>query len=116
MYVELKTGYADNGPAWIGRVRFSKSGSSVYYRGRELLRANVIGGNYLEVETRDEYWISGVKNNGQDRRARARGAAVEIDPDAADEYRRIMDAERQFAVADSQSHTPWGARAEAVLR
>jgi hypothetical protein len=92
MYVELKTGYADNGPAWIGWVKFSKSGSSVYYRGRELLRANVVTGNYLDVETRDEYWISGVKKNGQDRRAWARGAAVEIDPDAADEYRRIMNA------------------------
>lgn len=24
-YIELKTGYADNGPAWIGKVEFSKS-------------------------------------------------------------------------------------------
>jgi len=26
MYIELKTGYQDNGPAWIGRVEFSQSG------------------------------------------------------------------------------------------
>nr|WP_321519067.1 hypothetical protein [uncultured Bacteroides sp.] len=25
-YIELKTGYADDGPAWIGKVEFSKSG------------------------------------------------------------------------------------------
>ena len=25
-YIELKTGYTDDGPAWIGRVRMSRSG------------------------------------------------------------------------------------------
>src|SRR5438067_304490 len=38
MYVELKSGFNDNGPAWIGRVRFSKSGRTIYYRGRTLRR------------------------------------------------------------------------------
>ncbi len=33
MYVELKS---DSNPAWIGWVEFSKSGRSVYYRGRRL--------------------------------------------------------------------------------
>jgi len=36
-YIELKTGYADNGPAWIDRVRLSKSGRSIHWRGKELL-------------------------------------------------------------------------------
>ena len=27
-YIELKTGYNDDGPAWIGRVKASKSGPS----------------------------------------------------------------------------------------
>jgi hypothetical protein len=27
-YVELKSGYADNGPAWIGRVKNSKTGNT----------------------------------------------------------------------------------------
>lgn len=31
MYIELKTGYSDNGPAWIGMVEFSKSGKTVYF-------------------------------------------------------------------------------------
>ena len=34
MYVELKTGFNDNGPATISWVEFSKTGRSVYYRGR----------------------------------------------------------------------------------
>lgn len=26
MYIELKSGYSDDGPAWIGKVEFSKTG------------------------------------------------------------------------------------------
>ena len=37
-YIELKTGYNDNGPAWIGRVKVSKSGCTLYFNGRALKR------------------------------------------------------------------------------
>ena len=30
-YIELKTGYNDDGPAWIGNVKESKSGKTVYF-------------------------------------------------------------------------------------
>ena len=30
-YIELKTGYSDDGPAWIGRVKMSRSGRTVYF-------------------------------------------------------------------------------------
>lgn len=30
-YIELKTSYSDNGPAWIGYVEFSKSGQTIYF-------------------------------------------------------------------------------------
>lgn len=30
-YIELKTGYHDNGPAWIGKVKISRSGNTVYF-------------------------------------------------------------------------------------
>ena len=30
-YIELKTGYNDNGPAWIGNVKESKSGKTIYF-------------------------------------------------------------------------------------
>ncbi len=30
MYIELKTGYSDDGPAWIGYVKTSKSKKTIY--------------------------------------------------------------------------------------
>ena len=87
MYMELKSGCGDQGPARIGRVRFSKSGSSVYYGETrfETLKGSGISGNYFNVETGDEYWISGCKKNGQDRHGAGSGA-IEIDEDVRDEY------------------------------
>ena len=69
MYVELKTGFADNGPAWIGLARFSKTGATVYFNGQAFrsLKGSGIGANYFDIETGDEYWISGIKKNGEDR-------------------------------------------------
>ena len=31
MYIELKTGYNDDGPAWIGYVKTSKTGKTIYF-------------------------------------------------------------------------------------
>jgi hypothetical protein len=91
MYVELKSGFGDSGPASIGWVNFSKTGRTVYYRGRELrrVRGGGISGNHVDVETDDEYWVSGVKKNGEDRHWAGVGG-VEIDEDALNEYRRII--------------------------
>lgn len=68
-YLELKSGFSDNGPAWIGLVSFSKSGKTIYFDGRAFQRLGGMGisGNYFELETRDEYWISGVKKDMTDR-------------------------------------------------
>jgi len=87
MYIELKSDCGDRGPARIGRVRFSKSGSSVYYRGTrfETLKGAGVSGNYSNVDTGEEYWISGCKKNGQDRHWAGSGA-VEIDEDVREEY------------------------------
>jgi hypothetical protein len=84
MYVELKSG-GDSGPAWIGRVRFSKTGRTAYYRGRTLRRAQGVSGNHVDVASGDEYWISGVKRDGTDRHW-AGGGPVDIDDDVRDEY------------------------------
>ena len=35
-YIELKSGYNDDGPAWIGYVKLSRSGRTVYFNGRAL--------------------------------------------------------------------------------
>ena len=66
-YIELKTGYADNGPAWIGNVKESKTGKTIYFNNHAFQKCQGIQGNYYDIETGEEYWISGVKRNGQDR-------------------------------------------------
>lgn len=71
-YIELKSGYSDNGPAWIGYVSMSKSGRTIYFNGRGMMklkgqRRGESGGNYIDMETGESYWISGVKKNGEDR-------------------------------------------------
>ena len=84
MYIEYK-GDGIVGPAKIGRVTFSKTGRSLYYDGREFASLNGAGfkTNYLDVETREEYWISGCKRDGTDA---LYSTTVEIDDDAREEY------------------------------
>ena len=85
MYVELKDGHGDRGPARIGRVRFSRTGVTVYYRDLELQRCRGIAGNYRDAATGEEYWVSGCKRNGQDRHW-AGGGPVFVDEDVRAEY------------------------------
>jgi hypothetical protein len=71
-YIELKSGYSDNGPAWIAYVTQSKSGRTLYFNGRGLMkfkgqRRGESGGNYRDMETGESFWVSGVKKNRQDR-------------------------------------------------
>src|SRR5215218_8972058 len=89
MYIELKSGYSDNGPASISRITFSKTGRTVYFQGKQLQSSGGQGvqGNYRDVETREEYWVSGPKRDGTDRHS-AGGGIVKIDEDVAEEYWR----------------------------
>ncbi len=49
MYVELKTDYNDNGPAWIGKAFFSRSAGTIYFNGLAFLKGErQSSGNYLE--------------------------------------------------------------------
>ena len=66
-YIELKTGYNDDGPAWIGKVKISRSGNTVYFNDHAFRKQSGIRGNYIDIESGDEYWISGIKKNGEDR-------------------------------------------------
>src|SRR5438132_11847875 len=98
MYMELKAGYGDCGPARIGRVRFSQTGRTLYYRDKcfQSCGGQGIAGNYFEVNTGEEYWISGPKKSGQDRHWAGSGP-VEIDQDVADEYWRDIRGESETA-------------------
>ena len=84
MYVECKASDL-NGRGRIGRVSFSKTGKSLYYGGKTF--QSLKGGykaNYFDVETGDEYWISGPKKSGLDRLYCTPG--IDIDEDVREEY------------------------------
>jgi hypothetical protein len=86
MYIELKAG-GSTGPARIGRVSFSKTGRTLYYRGRSFqsLKGSGFKANYVDVETGEHYWISGPKKDGSDR-LYAERTPVEMDEDVRTEY------------------------------
>lgn len=87
MYIELKSNYADRGPAWISNVIFSKSGETIYFNGKALKRMHGggIAGNYLDLESRNEYWISGVKKKGTNRHWAGSGK-IQIDVNALNDF------------------------------
>jgi hypothetical protein len=89
MYVELKSGFGDNGPAWICRARFTRTGRSLYFHGKRLqaIKGGGISGNFLDPDTGDEYWVSGPNKDGSDRHW-AGGGPIVVDDDAAEEYWR----------------------------
>jgi hypothetical protein len=89
-YLELKTGYADNGPAWIGRVEFSKSGKSIYFNGHAL-KGN---GHGLcnDLESGETYWVSGIKKNGKDRHWAGNGKIM-IDREIVTDYLKLSGLE-----------------------
>src|SRR5882762_4713617 len=81
MYVESKaTGL--EGEARIGRVYFSKTGKTLYYRGQRFrsLKGNGFKANYFELESGGHYWISGPRRDRDDR-LYGGGRGVSIDDD-----------------------------------
>lgn len=90
MYVESKAGGL-RGPARIGRVSFSKTGRTLHYGGRSFqsLRGAGFKANYYDIETGEQYWISGPKKDGSDRLYGER-VPVEIDDDVREEYWRTI--------------------------
>nr|HEV7955472.1 hypothetical protein [Candidatus Acidoferrales bacterium] len=95
-YIELKTGHSDNGPAWIAYVNQSKSGRTMYFNGRGLMKLNGrrrsgSGGNCIDMETGESFWVSGVKINGKDRH-RCGSGKVLIEASAVAEYLETIKA------------------------
>lgn len=86
MYIEAKSGGL-TGPARIGRVTFSKTGATLYYRGRafQSLKGSGFKSNWFDVETGDHYWISGPHKDGRDA-LYATHLGPEVDADVHVEY------------------------------
>lgn len=100
-YIELKSGFGDSGPAWIGRVTLSRSKATVYFNGRALKRAKGggVSGNYYDIESGEEYWVSGVKRNGQDRHWAGSGRVL-VEASAVHEYLAL----RSLKSLDPKTH------------
>jgi hypothetical protein len=90
MYVENKEGHIDGVPARIGWVKFSKTGRTVYYRGKSLQvsKGGGVRGNFFDIETGEEYWVSGVKKRGSNAHY-AEPVDPVVDDDALEEYNRL---------------------------
>ena len=86
MYIERKGGRLI-GEARIGRVKFSKTGCTLYYQGKSFqsLKGSGFKSNYYELESGEDYWISGPRRDGADRLYGER-LPIEIDEDAREEY------------------------------
>ncbi len=104
MYIENKS-EGHNGSAWIGYTEFSKSGQTVYFDNKALkkLKTTGISGNHFDIETGEEYWISGIKKNGEDRH-KFGGGKVMLDKDCVEEYLNLIKAdsidERKYIVVE----------------
>jgi hypothetical protein len=88
VYIECKAGGL-TGTARIGRVRFSKTGRTLYYRGHtfQSLKGAGFKSNYFAVDTGDDYWISGPKRKGGDA-LYGGNTTIAIDEDVREEYWR----------------------------
>lgn len=89
MYLEQLTEDLDgSGPAWIGRVRFSKTGRTLFYRGRTLEEAVVGPGTHRDPATGERFFVSNIKHDL--RLLHWAEREVEIDDDAVAEYERRL--------------------------
>lgn len=90
MYIEDKSSGLE-GDARIGRVYFSKTGKTLYYQGRRFQSLKGMGfkANYIDVDSGEEFWISGPKKDRNDRLYGGQ-LRVEIDENVKEEYFKII--------------------------
>jgi hypothetical protein len=90
MFVQLKTGHdTDKGPAWISWVRFNRRWKTVYWHGKILRRwPGLVDANFYDIETHEEYWLSGPHRDRAD--TRYSSIRPEIDDDVRDVYEAFL--------------------------
>jgi hypothetical protein len=86
-YGKESTGGGLHGSARIGRVTFSRTGATLHYRGKSFqsLKGSGFKANYFDIETGEQYWISGPRRDGTDRLYKS-DWPVEVDEDIREEY------------------------------
>lgn len=61
MYIELKSGYCDDGPAWIVYVKTSKSRKTIYFNDHAFQKYTGNYSNYIDIErvnSCESLWIN----------------------------------------------------------
>ena len=89
MYIELKSGYSDNGPAWIGYVAASKTKKTIYFDDHAFQKYNGGSSNYYDIETGEDYWITGVKTRESNRHWAGSGKIM-VDDRAVDRLLELI--------------------------
>jgi hypothetical protein len=74
----------------------SQTGRTLYFNGRGLMklkgqRRGESGGNYVDMETGESFWVSGVKTNGKDRHWAGSGKVL-VEAAAVAEYLKTIKA------------------------
>ena len=92
MYIENKDGDLDGVSARVGWVEVSKSGRTIYYRGKTLQRhkSGGIGGSYFDAKAGEEYWLSGITKKGTNTYPREPSISMEVDEDALKTYHQLV--------------------------
>lgn len=90
MFVQLKTGHGlDNGPAWISVVSFNRTWKTARWHGRTLRRSSgMFDANFFDVETDEEYWISGPHRDRRD--TRYSSITPTVDDQAREAYQAFL--------------------------
>lgn len=110
MYIESKSNIASL-EANIGKVFFSKTGKTLKYGDREFQSLKGAGSkaNYFNIETMEEYWISGCRRDGNDGLYKT---TVFVDENIREEYwvatRKMPERKDQASFTSSGKHQAGG--------
>jgi len=117
MYIEDKSAGL-TGPCRIGLVRFSKSGTTLYYGDRAFksLGGSGFKANYADLMTGDEFWISGPRRDGHDGLYGRRTQPQDVDADVAHAYWRDIRGFATVPAAPASARQGDGLRAAAADR
>ena len=110
MYIELKTGYSDDGPAWIGYVKTSKTKKTIYFNDHAFQKYNGSYSNYIDIENGEEYWISGLKKKESNRHWAGHGKIMIEPQEAVNEYLTLIGGKKLplnfFEIIDIEDSFP----------